>query len=110
MECDLLIIGAGPVGCVIAERAAAELGWSSLIVEKRNHIAGNCFDRTHESGVYVHQYGPHYFRTDDESLLAYLSQFTEWIPGNYIVKSFYKGKLYPFPINLTGCQIPPTSS
>jgi UDP-galactopyranose mutase len=97
---DLLIAGAGPVGCVIAERAASQLGWTSLIVEKRDHIAGNCYDREHESGVRIHQYGPHYFRTNNEMLLGYLSRFTEWLPGNYIVKSRVKGRLFPFPINL----------
>ncbi len=97
---DLLIVGAGPVGCVIAERAATELGWNCLIVERRNHVAGNCHDRYHESGVLVHQYGPHYFRTNKLELLDYLSRFTEWIPGNYIVKSCTKGQQFAFPISL----------
>jgi UDP-galactopyranose mutase len=97
---DLLIVGAGPVGCVIAERAATVLGWRVLMIDKRNHIAGNCYDRYHESGVMIHQYGPHYFRTNDKALLDYLSQFTEWVDGNYIVKSQTRGELFPFPINL----------
>lgn len=97
---DLVIVGAGPVGCVVAERAASQLGWNCLIVEKRNHIAGNCYDRVHESGVLIHQYGPHYFRTNDRNLLEYLSQFTDWIPGDYFVKSLSQGRLFPFPLNL----------
>jgi UDP-galactopyranose mutase len=99
-DVDLLIAGAGPVGCVIAAQAARTLGWRVLIVEKRRHIAGNCYDRYHESGVFVHEYGPHYFRTNNKGLIDYLSQYTEWIPGNYIVKSATRGKLFPFPINL----------
>lgn len=97
---QLLIVGAGPVGCVLAERAARVLGWKVLIVEKRNHIAGNCYDMHHESGVLIHRYGPHYFRTNKEELLNYLSEFTEWIPGDYYVKVSTGGALYPFPINL----------
>lgn len=97
---DLLIVGAGPVGCVIAERAANERGWSSLVIDSRPHIAGNCYDRLHESGVLIHQYGPHYFRSNTQELLDYLSKFTDWIPGNYIVKASFKGELYPIPINL----------
>jgi UDP-galactopyranose mutase len=98
---DLLVVGAGPVGCVLAERAARVLGWNVLVIDRRAHIAGNCFDTEHTSGVRIHQYGPHYFRTRDASLLRYLSQFTDWIPARYIVKSWVCGRLMPFPINLT---------
>jgi UDP-galactopyranose mutase len=110
---DLLITGAGPVGCVIAERAASELGWSSLVIEKRRHVAGNCFDRPYDNGVLVHQYGPHYFRTHDKKLVEYLSQFTNWIQGDYFVKSFCKGQYFSFPLNIKtfeqilGCALTP---
>jgi UDP-galactopyranose mutase len=99
-DVDILIVGAGAVGSVAAERAANR-GYKVLIVEKRNHIAGNCYDEFFKNGVLIHKYGPHYFRTNDENLLSYLSKFTDWIPGNYIVKSYINGCLYPFPINLT---------
>jgi UDP-galactopyranose mutase len=97
---DLIIVGSGPVGCVIAEQAARELDWKCLLLDKRSHIAGNCFDRNHSSGLLVHEYGPHYFRTNDPALLTYLSKFTEWIPGNFRVRSSVNGEEYPFPINL----------
>jgi len=97
---DLIIAGAGVVGCVIAERAAKLKGWTSLIVEQRPHIAGNCHDTIHESGVLIHRYGPHYFRTNKVEILSYLSEFTDWIEGNYRVKTFVRGKTYPFPVNL----------
>lgn len=98
---DLLIVGAGPVGCVIAERAASTVGWSSLVIDRRRHLAGNCHDRAHGSGVLVHEYGPHYFRTDNAALVEYLSRFTDWIPGRYVVKSRVGDRLLPFPVNLT---------
>jgi UDP-galactopyranose mutase len=97
---DLLVVGAGPVGCVVSERAAKIRGWKSLLIDRRNHIAGNCHDRLHESGLLIHPYGPHYFRTSNQALLDYLSAFTSWIPGNYKVKSLVNGELFPFPINL----------
>jgi UDP-galactopyranose mutase len=100
-DVDLLVCGAGPAGCVIAERAATVLGWRVLVVDKRPHVAGNCHDSRHPSGVLVHNYGPHYFRTNDACLLRYLSRFTDWVPGNYRVKSLVGGRLLPFPINLT---------
>lgn len=99
-DVDLLVCGAGPVGCVVAERAAA-LGWTVLVVDKRPHVAGNCFDSPAANGVLVHNYGPHYFRTNDESLLRYLSQFSDFIPANYEVRSQVGGREYPLPINLT---------
>ena len=97
---DLVIVGAGPVGCVVAERASTQRNWRCLVIDKREHIAGNCFDSTHESGVVIHNYGPHYFRTNHDQVIDYLSNFTDWIDGNYIVKSQVDGELYPFPINL----------
>ena len=100
-DVDLLVCGAGPAGCVVAERAATLLGWNVLIVDQRPHLAGNCYDSRHANGVLIHNYGPHYFRTNDASLLRYLSRFTEWIPARYEVKSSVGGRLYPFPINLT---------
>ena len=48
--------------CVIAERAAKIKNWNVLIVEKRNHIAGNCFDKKNSKGILIHKYGPHYMR------------------------------------------------
>jgi UDP-galactopyranose mutase len=97
---DLLIVGGGPVGCVVAEHAARIRNWKSVIVEKRNHIAGNCFDTYDKHKQLIHKYGPHYFRTNDVKIFNYLSKFTEWIDGNYVVKTSYKDQLYPFPINL----------
>ena len=99
-DVDLLVCGAGPVGCVMAERAATVLGWKVLVVDRRAHVAGNCYDSFHKNGVMIHNYGPHYFRTNDDSLIDYLSKFTEWLPAKYEVLSSVKGKHYPFPINL----------
>ena len=108
---DLIIVGAGPVGCVIADRAAREMAWRCLVLEKRPHVAGNCYDFFDENGLLLHRYGPHCFRTWKESLVRYLGAYTEWIPGNHCVRAFHKGRLFPLPINLTtlelffGCQL-----
>ena len=95
---DLLIIGASCC-CVVVNMLKLN-NWNCLIVDKRNHIAGNCFDTKNLHGQLIHKYGPHYFRTNNVNILNYLSKFTEWISGNYVVKSNYKNELYPFPINL----------
>ena len=97
---DFLIVGAGFAGCVLAERIAKKLGKSCLIVERRNHIAGNAYDHYDAAGVLVHDYGPHYFRTNSQRVIDYLSKFTEWRPVDYKILSWTNGSYWPFPINL----------
>jgi UDP-galactopyranose mutase len=97
---DFLIVGAGFAGSVLAERLASQLGKSCLIVERRNHIGGNAYDRYDEAGVLLHDYGPHYFRTNSQRLIDYLSQFTGWRQVEYKILSWTLGRFWQFPINL----------
>jgi UDP-galactopyranose mutase len=100
MQIDILIVGAGYAGLVVAERMATQYGLRSLIVEKRRHIGGNAHDEYDEHGVLIHTYGPHYFRTNSARIREYLSQFTEWQPVDYQIKSLTGGRYWSFPINL----------
>jgi len=95
---DYLIVGAGFSGIVLAERLSS-LGKKVLIIDKRDHIGGNCYDFYDDAGVLVHKYGPHYFRAKARYVIDYLSNFTQWAPHNYKVKVRIKDKLYSFPIN-----------
>lgn len=99
MKFDYLIVGAGFAGAVMAERLASQLNKKVLIVEKRNHIAGNAFDEYDEHGILVHRYGPHIFHTNSKEVFEYLSQFTEWIPYEHKVLAKIGNELYPIPIN-----------
>jgi UDP-galactopyranose mutase len=99
-EVDFLIVGAGFAGSVLAERLASQAGRTCLVVEKRDHIGGNAYDYKDEAGVLLHKYGPHYFRTNSDRIVEYLSQFTEWHPVDYEIASFVDGRYWPFPINL----------
>lgn len=100
MEKTVLVVGAGFAGSIMA-RSIAEEGHKAVIIDKRDHIAGNAFDRKNLYGVNVHQYGPHYFRTNSQEIFNYLSQFTKWQPHRYKVKAKMNGELYSFPVNLT---------
>lgn len=97
---DYLIVGAGFSGLTMAERLATQLGRSSLVVDRRAHIGGNAYDRYDDHGVLIHQYGPHYFRTNSPKIREYLSQFTEWHPVDYQILSYTDGRYWKFPINL----------
>ena len=105
LESDVIIIGAGPVGCVLAHKITKELKLNCLILEKRSHIAGNCYDEYNSKGLLYHKYGPHYLRFKNQKTLNFLSKFTKWIDGNYIVKTVVKKKLYPIPINLDTLEL-----
>lgn len=84
----------------MAERLATQHGKTCLVVEKRDHIGGNAWDRYDDHGVLIHTYGPHYFRTNSPKIREYLSQFTDWHPVDYQIKSFSDGRYWNFPINL----------
>jgi UDP-galactopyranose mutase len=100
MYFDFLIVGAGFSGLTFAECAARILGATSLIVDRRCHIGGNAFDRYDRSGVLIHPFGPHYFRTNSLKIRSYLSRFTEWHPVDYKILSYTEGRYWKFPINL----------
>src|SRR5438067_11002275 len=97
---DFLIVGAGFAGAVLAERIATQLGKSCLVVERRNHIGGNAYDHYDKAGVLLHNYGPHYFRTNSPRIVDYLSQFTDWHPVEYKILSWTNDRFWQFPINL----------
>ena len=98
---DYLVVGAGFAGAVLAERLAEGLGKRVLVIDRRAHLAGNAHDAPdRNSGVLLHRYGPHYFRTNSQRIVDYLSRFTDWLPAHYRVLAWTDGRFWPFPINL----------
>ena len=100
MRYDVLVVGAGFAGSVVAERLAAS-GRSVLIIDRRTHIGGNAYDELDDAGILVHRYGPHIFHTNSEDVFDYLSRFTSWRPYEHRVLARVRGTLVPIPINRT---------
>ncbi len=98
MEYDYLIVGAGFFGAVFAHEATAR-GKKCLVVEKRDHIGGNCYTEMVE-GIAVHRYGAHIFHTSDKAVWSYIGQFAEF--NNYVNSPIanYKGEIYNMPFNM----------
>ncbi|HFK5652538.1 TPA: UDP-galactopyranose mutase [Enterobacter cloacae] len=94
------IVGAGISGAVIA-RLLAEQGISSVVFDKRSHIAGNCHsERDPQTNVMLHVYGPHIFHTDDKEVWDFVNAYSEFMPYTNRVKAVYKGNVYLLPVNL----------
>ena len=98
MKYDYLIVGAGLYGAVVAHEAAAK-GRSCLVIDRREHIAGNIYTREVE-GIQVHEYGAHIFHTSDKRIWDYVNQFADF--NNYINSpvAVFKDELYNLPFNM----------
>ncbi|TKX28195.1 UDP-galactopyranose mutase [Campylobacter sp. MIT 12-5580] len=101
MQKRTLIIGCGLSGTVLAERLASVKDEEVLIIDKREHIAGNVYDyEDKKTQISVHKYGPHVFHTSIKEVWEYLSKFTKWHYFMYRVKAFIDGKEVNIPFNL----------
>ena len=101
MNYDVLIVGAGLFGLTIAERLTNVAGKRVLLVDKRNHIGGNCYSEFDpETGIECHKYGAHLFHTSLEEVWQYVNQFTTFTNYVHKVYTIHDGVVYPLPINL----------
>ncbi len=98
MKYDYLIVGAGLFGAVFAHEAV-RAGKKCLVIDKRNHIAGNIYTRETE-GINVHEYGAHIFHTSDRKIWEYINGFAEF--NNYINSpvAVYRDEIYNLPFNM----------
>lgn len=98
---DLCVVGAGLSGTVIAERYANMRNQTSLIIERRTHIAGNCFDYIDdETGIRVSKYGAHLFHTYYKRVWDYVQKFSDWTKYEHEVLALVNGKHVPVPVNI----------
>ncbi|MFN4285202.1 MAG: UDP-galactopyranose mutase [Lacibacter sp.] len=96
-----VIVGSGFLGSVVAERIATQLRQPVLVLEKRNHIGGNCHSAVHAgTGIEYHTYGTHIFHTSNEKVWKYINQFTTFNSYRHQVLTTWRGRVYQLPINL----------
>src|SRR5438552_2489400 len=97
---DIIIVGAGISGATLAERYA-QRGANVLVLEKRNHIAGNCYDMINSDGILVSKFGAHLFHTNDIDVWKYVNKFSTWYAYEHRVLAKVDNKLVPIPVNIT---------
>ena len=95
---DYLIVGAGFFGSICA-RELTNKGYKCLVIEKRNHIGGNCHTEN-KDGINIHTYGPHIFHTSNEEVWEWINQYVSF--NNFTLRPVanYKGEIYSLPFNM----------
>ncbi len=102
MAYDFLVVGAGLTGATLA-RELVDGGKTCLVVDQRDHLAGNCFTES-LSGITVNRYGGHIFHTNDAGIWAFVNRFVPFAPYQHTIKVSYQDRIYSFPINLLTLQ------
>lgn len=102
---DSIVIGCGFAGAVAARELAEKKGQKVLVIDKRDHVGGNCYDRPDEYGILIHQYGPHIFHTNSQKVYDYLSRFTDWYEYRHEVVGNVYGRELPIPFNLNTLEM-----
>jgi UDP-galactopyranose mutase len=95
----MLVVGAGLSGATIA-REFADKGCKVRVIEKRNHIAGNCYDYVNDVGILMNKYGAHLFHTNSERVWNYVQRFSDWVPWKHTVSGCIDGVYFPIPVNI----------
>jgi UDP-galactopyranose mutase len=96
---DYLIIGCGFTGSIIARKIAEEKNKKVLILERRNHIAGNMYDVFDENNILIQKYGPHVFYTDEEKVYSFIQRFATFEDYSVIARVCIEGTTLPSPFN-----------
>lgn len=97
MHADYLVVGSGLTGAVIA-RTLVDAGHRVLVLDRRNHCGGNVHDHVHASGIRIHTYGPHYFRTNDDGIWAFVNRFARFYTYEAALQTLVEGRHENWPI------------
>jgi len=95
---DFVIVGSGLFGSICAHELT-KIGYKCLVIEKRNHIGGNCYTEKIE-GIDVHKYGAHIFHTSNKETWEYINKFAEFNNYKHHVLANFDGELYSLPFNM----------
>ena len=99
---DVIVVGAGLSGIVMAERFASVLNKRVLVIDKRDHIGGNCYDFIDEdTGILLNQYGAHLFHTNDTEVFEYINKFCKWKRWEHKVVGLVDDQYVSIPANIT---------
>ena len=96
---EIIIIGAGFSGSILARELAEKLNYKVRVIEKRAHIGGNAYDEKDRYGIIVQKYGPHFLNTNNYHVINYLKKFTSLIPYDVKLMSYIDGKYIRLPFN-----------
>lgn len=102
---DAVVVGSGFAGAVAARELAEQAALNVLIIEKRDHIAGNMYDEYDAAGILVHRYGPHIFHTNSQEVFDYLNRFSAWSAYQHRVLADWYGTYLPVPVNKSSLEI-----
>lgn len=101
---DVIVVGAGFAGTVLAKKFANQ-NKKVLVIEKRNHIAGNMYEQTLDNGVRIHKYGPHIFHTESKEIYDFINSNCELFFYEHKVIGNIDNKLVPIPFNYKSLEI-----
>lgn len=102
---DVIVVGAGFAGATVARELAERGGRKVVVLERRDQVGGNAYDRLADNGVLIHEFGPHIFHTGDERVFNYLSRFTSWNGYSHEVLADVFGTYLPVPFNKVSLRI-----
>jgi UDP-galactopyranose mutase len=98
---NIIIVGTGFSGSILARKIAEDLGCKVTVIEKRDHIGGNMYDFVDDNGILIQKYGPHFINTDNYWIIKYLSHYSKLVPYDCQLKTVLDGKIMNLPYNFT---------
>jgi UDP-galactopyranose mutase len=98
---DFIVVGSGLSGVVLAEQLSEKTNKKVLIIEKRDHIGGNCYDYfDEETNIIISKYGAHLFHTNSDNVWDFVNKYSEWFEYKHKVYGKIDDKIFPVPINI----------